>query len=626
MKRKTLRDVSLLKRILVVLAIIVIDLIVFIASYLLTSPIYNREVIISNVYIFDFILCSIMPIILLLVFGAYNFKNLKNFLRLIYLSAISLTLAFIINLCLNLIVYKMPNLRYIVLFYLISFVSLISLRLVYFFIYNYVVRYYRKNKALNPTLIIGAGFTGRMLNNELYNYGTDLVPVCFVDDDEEKISTTVQGLKVYGPTLLIPEICKKMNIKTIVFAIPSCDVENRERILKYCKDTECDIRVIPSADNLLRTQTYISQISKIDINKLIDRYSFDINNEIIYDLFKDKSILVTGGGGSIGSEICRQISYQKFNKLVILDSYENSAYEIYNELKTHKKAENIFVEIVSCRDYDKLKEIFLKYNFDIVIHSAAHKHVPLMEHNPEEAVKNNCTATKYVAELCDEFSVQKMLLISTDKAIAPTSVMGATKRAAELIIEAVSKKSKCKFVSVRFGNVLGSNGSVIQLFLKQIENGGPVTVTHPEILRYFMTIPDAVHLVLKAGAIAKQSGIYYLDMGKPVKILNLAENLIKMCGFIPYKEIDIEFSGLRPGEKLEEELQIDTDLKSTIDDKISYKNFDDINLREVKKQIKDIINTAENNNSLEVIKALKALVPNYKLSDYYEELLKNTKA
>ena len=611
MNNKFKRDISLAKRIMAVCFIIVFDIISFAVSYFMVMPVFKMVRPESGMYYFNFVICTVCPVIFLFIFGAYKFKNLKNFFRLIYLSAVSLILSFVFNLCLDLLLYKYYTLRYLVYYFVISFVCVISLRLIYFFSYHFYRRFIRKKDELKPTMIIGAGFTGRMVFNELYNHSSELVPTCFVDDDIDLISTNILGVKVFGPAVLIPEICKKNNIKTIILAIPSCDASERDKILKFCSETGCEIRVVPSADQLLQKKPLLMQASTIDVNDLIGVDSALQNDEDIINFVSNKVCLITGAGGSIGSELCRQVVNAGAKKTVILDMYENSAFSIQQELLLSGiEQEKISVEIVSVRDYEKLEEIFICNNFDIVIHSAAHKHVPLMENSPEEAVKNNCIGTYNVAKLCDKYNINKMISISTDKAHNPTNVMGASKRVAEIILEEFSKNSKCDFVSIRFGNVLGSNGSVIELFLKQIDKGGPLTVTHPEILRYFMTIPEAVSLVLKAATFKTKHEVYVLDMGKPVKILTLAENLIRMCGFEPYQDIDIIFSGLRPGEKLQEENNTEDKYTPTKDKKIFICNTENT-VENTTALLADLFSAAKANKSQEVLKIFNMLIPEY---------------
>lgn len=466
-----------------------------------------------------------------------------------------------------------------------------------------------------PTLIIGAGFTGKMVYHELVSdENCGLIPVCFVDDNKDIISTEIFGINVYGPVMLLPQICKKHKIGMIVFAIPSCPAEQRERILSICRRTGCDIRIIPSVGELKRGTAFFKQARTINVEQLLGRDVISIENTHVSETVYNKVCLVTGGGGSIGSELCRQIALMNPKKIVIVDIYENNAYDIQQELVRQGFGEKVFVEIASVRDKEKMRLIFKKYNFDIIFHAAAHKHVPLMETNPEEAVKNNVIGTYNVAHLAHKYDVKKMVLISTDKAVNPTNVMGASKRVCELVMQYMAQTyPNTKFTSVRFGNVLGSNGSVIPLFTKQIEAGGPVTVTHPEIIRYFMTIPEAVSLVLEAGTMSAGGETFVLDMGQPVKIVTLAENLIKMYGYEPYTEMKIEFCGLRQGEKLYEELLLSTEnLKETHNKKIFIMDQEHIDCDSFKDNIRKLFETASQNNFDATIGMLHTLVPEFK--------------
>lgn len=467
-----------------------------------------------------------------------------------------------------------------------------------------------------PTLIIGAGFTGKMVYHELTaNRDSGLKPVCFIDDDKEKISTEICGLNVYGPAMLIPELCKKHKIGMIIFAIPSCPVDERDRILSICSNLNCDIRVIPSLSELKSQQPLLTQAHAIDFEKLLGRDAINIENNKVQEFLSGKVCLVTGGGGSIGSELCRQIVRMKPKKVVIVDIYENNAYEIQQELAREGYGSDLVsVEIGSVRDMAKMRVIFEEYKFDVIFHAAAHKHVPLMETNPEEAIKNNVKGTYNIAHLAHRYNVQKMVLISTDKAVNPTNVMGASKRVCEMVMQYMSQTyTHTKFTSVRFGNVLGSNGSVIPLFTRQIEAGGPVTVTHPDVIRYFMTIPEAVSLVLEAGTMSKGGETFVLDMGKPVKIVTLAENLIKMYGYKPYEDMQIEFCGLRQGEKLYEELLLKAEsLKATHNKKIFIMDQPQIDCEAFKANMQRIMEIAGKNSSDGVVDYLRRMVPEFK--------------
>lgn len=476
------------------------------------------------------------------------------------------------------------------------------------------------------TLIVGAGNAGRMIVREIHNAkeqgdvnnpSKSIIPVCFVDDDLKKLNQKIEGIPVVGTCPEIVKICDEYRIDNIIVAVPSCEEDEKRKILDYCSATECKIKIIPYLGELLfddgHTQL-ISQAKEIKIEDLLGRKPIEFDRKEIHDLINGKVCLVTGGGGSIGSELVRQIAKNDPKQIIIVDIYENNAYDIQQELVLEYGTKlNLVTLISSVRDYDKMELIFKTYRPELVFHAAAHKHVPLMETVPEEAVKNNIFGTFNVATLAEKYKAKKFVMISTDKAVNPTNVMGATKRACEMIIQYKAQHSTdTEFVTTRFGNVLGSNGSVIPLFRRQIENGAPVTVTHPDIIRYFMTIPEAVSLVLEAGAMAKGGEIFVLDMGAPVKITTLAENLIRMYGKVPYKDVPIIFTGLRPGEKLFEELLMDEEgLKSTQNKKIFIGNQIKIDETDMLSKLEVLKKTAENNDSEKTVELLAELVPTF---------------
>ena len=390
-------------------------------------------------------------------------------------------------------------------------------------------------------------------------------PVCILDDDESLQGRDIYDLRVVGTTYEIETFVKFFNAQEIFLAVPSTDRKRQREILERCAACGCPLKMLPELNQMAHGELTVSKLRKVEVEDLLGREPKNINLSEVMGYIKDKIVLVTGGGGSIGSELCRQIAANSPKQLIILDIYENNAYEIEQELKRANPDLNLLTLIASVRDYGKMRDVFMKHRPQIVFNAAAHKHVPLMETSPNEAVKNNVFGTLNVARAADEFGVETFVQISTDKAVNPTNIMGATKRICEMIIQTLGRHSKnTNFVAVRFGNVLGSNGSVIPLFKKQIEEGGPVTVTHKDIIRYFMTIPEAVSLVLQAGAYAKSGQIFVLDMGAPVKIYDLAYNLIKLSGFEPNVDIEIKCTGLRPGEKLfEERLMAEEGLQKT---------------------------------------------------------------
>lgn len=470
------------------------------------------------------------------------------------------------------------------------------------------------NKSIKKVLIIGAGYTGRHILSELLLEKSRYLPVGFVDDDVLKQKRSIEGKFVVGLTDDIPELCKIHDINTLIFAIPSCDKFNSERILNICMKTKCEIKIIPYFTKIIARADLLSKMRNVRIEDLLGRDSISLDNAVVADYVKGKTCIVTGGGGSIGSELCRQIAGYAPKSLIILDIYENSAYDIQQELiRKYGKNLNLDVEISSVMDEKRMEIVFEKFLPDIIFHAAAHKHVPLMETNPEEAIKNNVTGTLNLVKLSDKYKVKKFILISSDKAVNPTNVMGASKRICEMILCAQSKNSQTEFAAVRFGNVLGSNGSVIPLFKSQIENGGPVTITHPEIIRFFMTIPEAVSLVLNAGALAKGGEIFILDMGKPVKIVDLAYKLIKLSGYEPDKDIKIEFTGLRPGEKLYEELMLSSEnVEKTVFDKVFIGEQNQFSVEEFYAQLNQLLEYAFKNDKESLINQIKIMLPNFK--------------
>ena len=411
-----------------------------------------------------------------------------------------------------------------------------------------------RNDRKRRTMIIGAGEAANAIIKEINNSQyLDGKIVCAIDDNRSKIGSYIQGVKVTGTREDILDMVNKYEVTDIIIAIPSYSKEHLKPILDICKQTECSLKILPGMYQLINGQVSASQLRSVDIEDLVGRDTVDLDLGSIMNYVGGKTVMVTGGGGSIGSELCRQLAKYQPARLMIVDFYENNAYDIEQELKAKYKDLNLTVLIASVCDEKRMAAIFEKYRPDIVYHAAAHKHVPLMEGSPNEAIKNNVFGTQTMAELADRYGVKRFVLISTDKAVNPTNIMGASKRICEMLIQSFDKKSKTEFAAVRFGNVLGSNGSIVPLFRKQILRGGPVTVTHPDIIRYFMTIPEAVALVLQAGALAGGGEIFVLDMGEQVKIVDLARNLIRLMGFVPDRDIKIEYIGLRPGEKLYEE-------------------------------------------------------------------------
>ena len=414
----------------------------------------------------------------------------------------------------------------------------------------------RTEKAISKNvMVIGAGEAGNSLIREMNTSKFIQKSVlCVIDDDKTKIGNYIHGVKVVGGREDILEYAAQYDIDEIIVAMPSASRHELKEILEICKETKCELKTLPGIYQLVNGEVNVSQLRKVDVVDLLGREPIQVDLDSIMNYVNGKVVLVTGGGGSIGSELCRQIATKKPKQLIIVDIYENSAYDIQQELMHNHPDLDLKVLIASVRNTNRMNDIFATYHPNIVYHAAAHKHVPLMEDSPNEAIKNNVMGTWKTAQAAVDNGVDKFVMISTDKAVNPTNIMGASKRICEMIVQSYNNRSKTDFVAVRFGNVLGSNGSVIPLFKKQIAAGGPVTVTHPDIIRYFMTIPEAVSLVLQAGAYAKGGEIFVLDMGEPVRILDLAKNLIRLSGYVPGEDIEIEFTGLRPGEKLYEEL------------------------------------------------------------------------
>lgn len=435
-----------------------------------------------------------------------------------------------------------------------------------------VLNKYRNIKTSNNVMIIGAGEATNVIMREIQNssYLANSNIACIIDDDRRKVGKYIRGVKVIGTRDKIKEAAKLYDIDEIIFAIPSASNEIKRDILNICKETDCTLKILPGVYQMVDGEINVNSIRNVDVLDLLGRDPIEVDIESIMDYVKDKVIMVTGGGGSIGSELCRQLVSHKPKQLIIFDIYENNAYDIQQELKINYPDANVVTLIGSIRNVSRLESVFAQYKPDIVYHAAAHKHVPLMEVSPDEAVKNNVVGTWNVARMADKYGVKKFVMISTDKAVNPTNVMGATKRICEMIVQTYNEISKTDFVAVRFGNVLGSNGSVIPLFKRQIEAGGPVTVTDPNIIRYFMTIPEAVSLVLQAGAYAKGGEIFILDMGEPVKIDDLAKNLIRLSGYTLGVNMEIKYTGLRPGEKLYEELLMKEEGLQETDNKLIH--------------------------------------------------------
>ena len=461
-------------------------------------------------------------------------------------------------------------------------------------------------------MVIGAGAAGDMLLKEIENSRyVDMVARCIIDDQPGCHGKLMRGVPIVGGRDKILDAARFYQIDEILFAIPSANAKDKKEILEICKETGCKLRMLPGVYQIINGDVSVSMLKGVEIEDLLGRDPIKINTEEVLGHVQGKKVLITGGGGSIGSELCRQIAAHEPKQLIIVDIYENSAYEIQQELLRKYPKLDLVVLIASVRNKPRMDSIFETYKPDIVYHAAAHKHVPLMEDSPNEAIKNNVMGTYRTALAAHEHGVKSFVLISTDKAVNPTNVMGASKRICEMIIQNMNRKSDTKFVAVRFGNVLGSNGSVIPLFKKQIAEGGPVTVTDPNVIRYFMTIPEAVSLVLQAGAYAKGGEIFVLNMGEPVKILDLAMNLIKLSGLKPNVDIEIKFTGLRPGEKMYEELLMQEEgLKETANKNVFIGKPLEFDPDVFEEQLNEIIASARQ-ESPDIREEIKKIVPTY---------------
>jgi len=470
----------------------------------------------------------------------------------------------------------------------------------------------KSNKRLKA-LIVGAGDAGEIIVREMNkHHELDIEIIGLIDDDPAKQNLKIHGYPVLGTTKDIPKLIKKYDIYEVIIAIPSADGSTIRKIYELSNQKSVGVKIVPGVFEILNGDVDLIQIRDVKVNDLLKREPVDLKAEKITEYITEKTVLVTGGSGSIGSELCRQIAQFNPKQLIILDINENSIYFIKLELENKYPNLNFETIVGSIRDQDKLEQVFKHYQPDVVFHAAAHKHVPLMEDSPEEAVKNNILGTKKLVEKADKFMVKRFVFISTDKAVNPTNVMGASKRVAEMIIQHFNSKSKTKFMAVRFGNVLGSKGSVIPIFKKQIENGGPITVTHAEIKRYFMTIPEAAQLVIQAGTLGNGGEVFVLDMGKPVKIIDLAEDLIRLSGLKPYEDIDINIIGLRPGEKLYEELLVKNEKSiPTKHERIFINDLEIVESKKLINKVEMLKEAAAKGDRNQIITILVSLLNNY---------------
>lgn len=607
-------------------ALIFVDIVLIISSlYLALLLRFDFGTASEYSYYMYFYRLSIIPVIIITllfneVFHLYTslwkYASIEELLSVVYSATISNVVFIVYS---YMFTYRLLQIQYYrfpytvhIIFWILSVVSLGGIRFLY--------RIMKENRgdiengeSPKKLLIIGAGDAGALLIKEIKKHKAlnyDIVGI--IDDDTTKKGKLINGIKVLGDRNKIRSVCFENKVEEIILAIPSADLDTKKSIINICKDTECKLKTLPGIYEMIDGNMNFSKLRDVNIEDLLGREEVRLNNENINKYIKDKTILVTGGGGSIGSELCRQIA--KFNpkKLLILDIYENNAYDLQMELNYSIPELNKEVIIASIRDEKRLKDIFEAYSPEVVFHAAAHKHVPLMEENPAEAIKNNVIGTYNLVKCSHEYGVKKFVQISTDKAVNPTNIMGATKRFCEIMIQAFDNISNTEYVAVRFGNVLGSNGSVIPLFKKQIAHGGPVTVTDPEINRFFMTIPEAAQLVIQAGAMANGGEIFVLDMGQPVKIADLAKDLITLSGYKPDVDIKIKYTGLRPGEKLYEELLMsEVALTSTEHKKIFVEKPISNSIEFVEKSIEEFRDVVKKDRE-SIFKLMEEKVPTYK--------------
>lgn len=558
----------------------------------------------------------------MMIYGAYT-KLWRYFNSKDYLSCVSgITIGIIVSYMLVFMTGRKLPVMFIVYQCLFSILGVCAFRYIFKCTFIDLIKVGHNEAKVKCAMIIGAGQACRIILKEINdskneNRQISFNPVCIIDDDSSLVGKEISGVPVVGTTNEINKFVEQKKIEQIIFAIPSCMEDERKRILGICSSTKLPIKIIPFISDLIfeENTNILNQIRDIKVEDLLGREPIKFDNQDIKNFISGKICMVTGGGGSIGSELVRQIARYEPKQIIIVDIYENNAYDIQQELVMEYEGKlNLKTLIASVRDYQRMNQIFEQYKPQILFHAAAHKHVPLMEASPMEAIKNNVIGTFNMATLSQHHQVEKFVMISTDKAVNPTNVMGASKRCCEMIVQYLSQQDDgiTEFVTTRFGNVLGSNGSVIPLFKRQIEQGKAVTVTHPDVIRYFMTIPEAVNLVMEAAAIANGGEIFVLDMGKPVKIVTLAENLIRMYGKVPYKDVEIKFTGLRPGEKLLEELLMDEEgLKKTSNKLIFIGNQIEINEELFINELSALKEAAIKNDVQETLRILHKIVPTF---------------
>ena len=602
---------------LVLLDIIIIAASTCVANLMLTEKdfIFTREN--SYIILYSILFAVVIYEMFLNMFSVYThitkFEGGKEYLLYILICLLSCGVLVILR---AFFIQNINSFRKQVLGCFITMVSILSLRIILRFIVNEIEQEKdeytgRKDKIL----IIGAGYAARDIIRSIKQKMNEKYEIIgCVDDDQTKYHCSIHRVKIIGRTTDIIDICDKNEVDEIFFAISKIDKNRKKDILALCQLTGKKIRILPSTEDIIRNKNMFQNLRNVDIEDILGRDPVKLDNREIGKLIKNKVILVTGAGGSIGSELCRQIIKYNPEKLVMLDIYENNLYDIEQELKSQYLHVNIKAIVASVRDKKRLDNVFEEYRPYLVFHAAAHKHVPLMEVSPLEAIKNNVFGTYNVANCADKFDAKKMILISTDKAVNPTNIMGATKRLCEMIVQVKNKESKTDYAAVRFGNVLGSNGSVVPLFKKQIEQGGPVTVTHKDVIRFFMTIPEAAQLVLQAMSYAKGGEIFVLDMGEPVKIYDLAVSLIKLSGYEPNVDIPIVFTGLRPGEKLYEELLMKEEgLQETDNNKIFIGELTDLDERDILYKLNKLKQLTDDENTpiKDIKEVIHEVVPTY---------------
>lgn len=620
------------------IVLFITDILVICLGYMLTAFLLeNTEYLFSPEHS-EIITNSIITTILIYevvfnVFGVYRsitrYENGKDYIQYIVLSGLSGLIVFFLA-----YMFKLPivNFKQIILANVLIAVGMVTYRVLIRFILTTPVEKNEDNSDRKNLLIIGAGEASREIIKALKTSsirGTYHI-VGLIDDNQNKIGYKISGITILGNRYAIEQVCKEYEVDTIFFSITNISASDKKEIIKLCQETGKKLRILPGTAEIIKNKNLMQNLRDVEIDDILGREPIVLNNDKIAELIKDRTILVTGGGGSIGSELCRQIVKYQPKRLVIFDIYENNLYNIEMELrqKHYDKTIEIVPLVGSVRDKARIAKVFETYRPYLVFHAAAHKHVPLMQISPLEAIKNNVFGTYNVANCADEYEAKRMILISTDKAVNPTNIMGASKRLCEMIVQAKNKVSKTEYAAVRFGNVLGSNGSVVPLFKKQIATGGPVTVTHREITRFFMTIPEAVGLVLQAMTYAKGGEIFVLDMGEPVKIYDLAISLIKLSGLEPNVDIPIKITGLRPGEKLYEELLMQEEgLEKTAHDKIFIGELSDLTYEELEQKLDDLrkIISSEDTPLQEMDETMRKIVPTYHHPEEVNTEIKNSR-